>query len=196
MKSKHNFPTGHITIHGIEVIGKPFKGTGKFCKKQRGQIQCKCHCGSIFIADLYRLADNRLKSCGCLLKTRLKNRKTGTNDISGSYWAEIYGGRNRRSKTIPFTITIEQAQQLLEDQQYKCGLTGKSITAKREWDPFTRKYTRGTASLDRIDSNLGYEPNNIMWLHRDVNKMKMDLPLNQFVLRCKEVAEYQQKKEP
>ena len=37
-----------------------------------------------------------------------------------------------------------------------------------------------TASLDRIDSSKGYTEDNIQWVHKDVNQMKMDLPEQRF----------------
>lgn len=45
-----------------------------------------------------------------------------------------------------------------------------------------------TASLDRIDSSRGYEIDNIQWVHKDVNKMKMGLSQNEFIDICKIIS--------
>ena len=45
-----------------------------------------------------------------------------------------------------------------------------------------------TASLDRKDSSLGYTLDNIQWVHRTVNKIKLDLQQDEFVEWCKRVA--------
>lgn len=45
-----------------------------------------------------------------------------------------------------------------------------------------------TASLDRIDSNRGYTQDNVQWVHKDVNKMKMDLNQQIFVELCRAIA--------
>lgn len=38
----------------------------------------------------------------------------------------------------------------------------------------------GTASLDRIDSTLPYEPGNVVWVHTDINYMKHCLTEERF----------------
>jgi hypothetical protein len=48
-----------------------------------------------------------------------------------------------------------------------------------------------TASLDRINSDLGYVYGNIQWIHKDINKMKNDYEQNYFILLCKKVADYE-----
>ena len=53
-------------------------------------------------------------------------------------------------------------------------------------------YQGGTASLDRIDSKKGYTIDNIQWVHKDVNKMKMDLQEEDFFRIVKEIYEYKQ----
>ena len=46
-----------------------------------------------------------------------------------------------------------------------------------------------TASLDRIDSNKGYTIDNVQWVHKDINKMKMDLEEDVFIDNCKLIIE-------
>ena len=50
-----------------------------------------------------------------------------------------------------------------------------------------------TASLDRIDSEKGYVAGNVHWVHKTVNKMKMEFSVDDFVSVCKEVAEHKSK---
>jgi hypothetical protein len=47
-----------------------------------------------------------------------------------------------------------------------------------------------TASLDRIDSTKGYIEGNLQWVHRDINKLKKNLPDDRFVEICRAVASY------
>ena len=47
-----------------------------------------------------------------------------------------------------------------------------------------------TASLDRIDSKLGYILGNIQWVHKQINEMKMDLAEVDFLRWVKIIAEY------
>ena len=67
-----------------------------------------------------------------------------------------------------------------------CALTGQNLIFAR-----TRKNMKTTtASLDRIDSNGIYEPNNVQWVHKPLNKMKMDLSQEDFIKWCKKVGDY------
>ncbi len=42
---------------------------------------------------------------------------------------------------------------------------------------------------DRIDSCVGYVPGNVQWVHRTVNFIKRDLPDDEFIEWCKQIAE-------
>lgn len=50
-----------------------------------------------------------------------------------------------------------------------------------------------TASLDRIDSNKDYTKDNVQFVHRDVNKMKMDFSNEYFLYMCRLIADNQKK---
>lgn len=49
-------------------------------------------------------------------------------------------------------------------------------------------------SIDRIDSNIGYEEGNIQWVDKRINMMKGSLSNEEFVELCTKVAEYNKKK--
>ena len=49
-------------------------------------------------------------------------------------------------------------------------------------------YSLGTASLDRKNSSLDYTKDNIQWVHKDVNYMKMSLSEKYFIKLCKLIA--------
>ena len=52
-------------------------------------------------------------------------------------------------------------------------------------EPFCKK----TASVDRIDSNKGYEKGNIQIVHKIVNRMKWSLNQKAFIWFCKKIYE-------
>lgn len=145
--------------------------------------ECKCDCGTVFPVLSYNLTRNT-RSCGC---KRRKNRQNhgnwrGCGEISGRFWGAIRHGARKRSRNIDFQVTIEYCWDLFLQQNKKCVLTGLPIwfaPTERE-----RNYGKGTASLDRIDSRLGYLPGNVQWLHKDINKMKQDYDESYFVRMC------------
>ena len=96
-------------------------------------------------------------------------RKMLYKDIRIDYWNSLIFGAKRRK--ISFEISIEYAWNVLIKQDNKCALSGINLSF------CTSRLDRTsvqTASLDRIDSNKGYVEGNIQWIHKTINKMKMD----------------------
>jgi hypothetical protein len=48
--------------------------------------------------------------------------------------------------------------------------------------------TLTTASLDRIDSSIGYVEGNVQWIYKPLNTMKGTLSNQEFIQLCKEVT--------
>jgi hypothetical protein len=92
-------------------------------------------------------------------------------------------GADQRGKL--WSIDIYQAADVLKRQSFKCALSGIDIVAE---GPFSEI----TASLDRIDNNKGYEPNNIQWVHKEINMMRGSLNVKRFIELCKCVAKVSQ----
>ena len=151
------------------------------------QWNCACDCGSNIIVNTSNLLGGGTKSCGCLKKEELVKRNKlgrhprGTRNIPWSEFKRIMDGAHKRKHE--FNITIEFIQKLLEKQNYKCAVTGLSIKVH----PIKEK----TASLDRIDSSIGYKEDNVQWVHKDINWMKQDYSMEEFVSYCQLVSNYE-----
>lgn len=149
--------------------------------------RCDCTCGRTGIEALrVHLLTGHKKSCGCQWKPLGgKNwRWTGYQEISGGLWSKIRF--NARSRKLTFDITIEDIWQKFLEQERRCALTGLELVFSRSVEEEINGVR--TASLDRIDSSKGYTRDNIQWVHKDINQMKMDLPLERFVELCRAVA--------
>lgn len=120
----------------------------------------------------------------------IRNNKS-IGDLKGSIWTQIRRGRKRRSRNLEFSISQEYAWNLFLKQDKKCALTGLPIefpkTIKEEYLGLR------TASLDRISSYEGYEEGNVQWLHKDINKMKMDFSESYFIHLCQLVSDFNHK---
>ncbi len=106
----------------------------------------------------------------------------GHGEISGAFWfRNLRNNANKRGWKIE--ISIEWAWEQFLRQDRKCALTGWPLC-------FSRHFGKQTASLDRIDSNKHYTEDNVRWLHKDVNRMKMNYTDEQFIEMCKSVINY------
>ncbi len=154
--------------------------------RKRWEWNCICECGGETIASGSDLSLGKRKSCGCL-KARGgpdNPRWKGCGSISGHYWSQVKRGAEIRG--LSFNLSIEEAWKILEDQEHKCALSGLEISFAYGR---SKKRKGTTASLDRIDSSLGYDTSNVHWVHKDINQMKMDFPMSRFLYLCKLVAE-------
>jgi hypothetical protein len=171
--------TGMI-FHELTVIGVAGK-------TRSGSITwlCKCSCGNekTFSSDHLTRKKSPVKSCGC---KRIRygsdhHQWKGCGDISGNWWYNhVLRERRSRRFQLPVTVTVEYAWDLFLRQKKKCALSGLPLVIAAS--------TYGTASIDRIDNSKGYEPDNIQWVHKDINFMKGKYSQEYFVEMCKKVA--------
>lgn len=132
-------------------------------------------------AWLYRISRKKgytLDNLHWVYKNYLKDSRM-YQEMSLSYWARVKNGAKQRN--LVFDVNIEDVWQLFLDQDRKCALTGIEII-------FHRKSLLQTASLDRIDSNKGYIEGNLQWVHKEINKLKLNTDNQRFIELCKLVA--------
>lgn len=182
--SKIGAKNGLLTI--VKVWSEKFDG---YSSKER-VCECYCDCGNTIVVRAKYLRSNHKLSCGCLGKRKGSKHPLwgGHGEISATFWHGIIGSAKRRGRIIDFNITIEQGWELFLKQNRKCALSGVEIN----FPPRSRQYGgSGTASLDRIDSSKGYSIDNIQWVHKDINCMKMAFSQSSFLDWCKTITEYQ-----
>lgn len=105
-------------------------------------------------------------------------------DIHRSY---IYLLKDRaKRKRLKFNLDGNYLWNLFLAQNRKCRFSGLDLVFPKAWGEKSK--TEITASLDRIDSNLGYIKGNVQWVHKTINTMKMNLSDRDFIYLCKKVA--------
>lgn len=189
----------------LNLIGKNFgKLTVISLDEEQTKIQqaciwlCLCNkelggCGLTKYIVGGSLTNGSTKSCGCgvdIARYGNKRNNKSYEEISGEYWSSIKLGA--KSRDIDFNITIQEAWELVEKQNYKCNLSGIHLTFKRYSKMESGKviFITGTASLDRIDSSKGYTKENCQWIHKDINWMKNDMKQNEFIEMCNNIADH------
>jgi len=121
-----------------------------------------------------------------LSKTKCKKCSNKSNHPQGDYKGIRISFFNKFklnaiSRDLEFKIDIDFASKLAESQNYKCYYSDLELK-------FNGDFNQITASIDRIDSSIGYLESNICWVHKDINMMKQKFSEKKFVEMCKLVA--------
>lgn len=92
-------------------------------------------------------------------------------------------------RNIEFAVSKEYLWKIFNNQKRICPYTGRVLFMK------TNVYMKEhTASLDRINSNIGYVEGNVHWIHKDANQIKWDYDEKYFLEICKEITDFQELK--
>ncbi|MDF2422376.1 MAG: hypothetical protein OPY06_05145 [Nitrosopumilus sp.] len=146
--------------------------------------ECECKCGKIQPVRACYLKNGmskRCRDCGW------ENQKIKGRKIPSSYWSNCK--RNASKRKIEFSICKDDVIYLLKKQSNTCFLSGLPIRFAESESDHLRGET--TASIDRIDSSLGYTKDNIQLVHKTINFMKRNLSDQEFVLICEAVVGHQ-----
>ena len=126
---------------------------------------CDCDCGGETVVAGWRLRNNDIRSCGCLVGESAKERFTKHGGCSGGV-----------SKLYYIYAEMKQRCYNPKRRQYKW-YGGKGIKICDEWLwsyknfedwSLSHGYQEGL-SIDRIDSNKDYRPDNCRWITMDEN---------------------------
>lgn len=156
----------------------------KVLVKEIHKWKVKCDCGNEFLIMKQHVTGGQEHCIKCIGKaSRFSNSKLWKSTakfLPGMKFGKIKASAAKRK--IEFDVTREYLDEIFQNQNGKCVYTGFELG-------FVTTGHHMTASLDRIDSSKGYLPGNVQWVHKDVNRMKWDLPETQFIEICQRITE-------
>lgn len=158
--------------------------------KTNTYYNCVCSCDEVIQKNCVvssKSLNNGTISCGCAFAYHNKGKNNinwkGCGDLSLNFFNRYK--LNAKSKNFEFSITIEYAWNLFEKQKGKCALTGLPLIFNKTF----KSQTDRTASLDRIDSSIGYIEGNVQWVHKWINYFKKNIPNEMLVGVCYLITE-------
>lgn len=148
-------------------------------------VEVQCKCGSTKTIRKYTIQKGISQKCR---KCMGRESFTGYENLGGYHINQIQ--RSAKKRNLDYSVTPKYLWELLEQQNFKCALTGVDLTLSRTIDNKTKVQT---ASLDRIDSGKGYIPGNVRWVHKIINQMRSNRSDSEFIEWCLKVSTYNNK---
>ncbi len=164
----------YLTVNSIEQINKNIR--------PNYYANCTCKCGNEIQVLMASIRNGLTKSCGCIRSDlALEKFRYLRENLPQNRFTEIK--RNAKSRGYEFSVSIEYLRKLFLIQNKQCYFTGIELL----FGP-ADIHTETTASVDRIDNRKGYIEGNVQWVHKDINKMRGEMPVDTFIKACKLIS--------
>jgi hypothetical protein len=140
-------------------------------KGKRAAWECSCDCGNTVVVSGSALLSGNTQSCGCLKKLlRLPNQQTAVNRLIRNY------KRHAIERGHAWELSKDEFRFITKSNCYYCGIAPFAIAKERDYESSHYVYN----GIDRRNNKEGYKIGNVVPCCKICNRMKMDLPEDEF----------------
>ncbi len=161
----------------VVVIAKGSKPNG-----QGAMWLCRCDCGKEFVTRGSSLRKGDTQSCGCIAAEKLRMAVILPEGIAARNHALSAVKRSATDRGIEWSLTDEQALQLMRQPCHYCGSTLSNLSRHPEFNGDFR-YN----GIDRVDNSVGYTVENVVACCKHCNIAKRDRTVTEFLLWIEQV---------
>jgi len=151
---------------------------------------CECDCGNKKLIGEKHLLSGGTKSCGCLqYESKTKIHFSKRNAELEKFLPYLSATKWRHK---PADVSLEDLKNVWDSQNGLCPFTGVVLKLIKGKDNYKTLENRGIyiASLDRIDSNIGYVKGNIQFVSMMINYAKHKFSDNDVIEFCKIICNH------
>ncbi len=141
--------------------------------------KCKCICGTEHYVSKYDLLEKRSVRCSKCSTKHTAKKTTEANGCVGELTLSRFNKLKTSAKlrSLEFNVTIKYLWDLFVEQNKTCAITGDKLEFSK-------------ASLDRIDSSIGYVPGNVQWVSIQANLSKHTMSMSELIEFCNKVINH------
>lgn len=157
-------------------------------KRNMTMCECSCACGNFSKTLLHRVLNKKTKSCGiCLNLKHLNNHRGAARKYTSKEAAarDVWNNFYKKSSNLTFDNFLKISQK----NCHYCNEAPKNKATSRnsEYNLGGNKDIFIYNGLDRIDSNVKHNIDNVVPCCKYCNRAKLKLPINEFYRKIKNI---------
>lgn len=140
---------------------------------------CLCDCGRESTPSSCNLANGNTTQCRRCKWDKHVNPDSSTRRAFGMY------ARQAKSRSLSFELTFEQFKDMVTENCFYCGVEPRANSYSSE-----SSVSVPMTGVDRLDSSLGYSPDNCVPCCGTCNKAKLDRTPQEFIDWIRRAADH------
>ncbi len=134
---------------------------------------CECICGNRSTVMAQSLRSGNTQSCGCFKRDKAKELHSLPSGESALNRAVSNTRRNAKTRNYEFSLSTDEAKNLMIQNCYYCGIDPKQMSRGRNGNVFYN-------GLDRVDNSVGYTKTNVVPCCFNCNRAKGEMTVSEF----------------